>query len=557
MNELVFEKRDFTPDQVHMAKTFQLNNYPIVYILYNENKRPSAYIGQTVQAARRLKSHIEDKRRKILNRSILIGHQKFNQSATYNIESNLINYFIADNHYQLQNVSQTRSRVMHNYYEKCFYDKKLFKDIWEKLREEEIVSDTLENLTNKDIYKLSPYKELSPQQLDIKNEILDFCTKHIEKEGNHVIAIEGDAGTGKSVLLSSLFNTIQDLSKDDSSTIQGTDNYLLVNHGEMLKTYKSIANSLPNLKKKSLMKPTPFINQKTKDEATADIVLVDEAHLLLTKEDSYNNFRYENQLDEIIKRSKITIVIFDSKQVLKIKSYWNDRLLEKITSQYNAKTLKLTDQMRMNANPETIKWIDSFVAKKIFPFPSAKGSSFELRVFEDATTFKKAITKKNNEVGLSRIVSTFDYLHKKDKKTYIVDEEGLNIPWNSTQDNVTWAENPNSIKEVGSIYTVQGFDLNYVGVVLGPSVSYDEEKNELIIDPTKYKDTGAFISRADLSPKKNQEIKEEIILNSINVLMKRGIDGLYIYATDPQLRQKLLDLQKDYERYSRANSIHQ
>lgn len=543
MNELVFEKREFTPDHVNVVKALHLNNYPIVYILYNEKKKPTAYIGQTVQAARRLRNHIEDKRRKSLNRFILIGHEKFHQSATYNIESNLINYFIADNRYQLQNVSQTRSREMHNYYQKPFYNEDIFQVIWEKLRKEKIVSDSLENLRNKDIYKLSPYKELSPQQQDIKNKILDFCKENIQKEGNHVIFIEGDAGTGKSVLLSSLFNTIQDLAKDEHTFLGGTDNYLLVNHSEMLKTYKSIANSLPNLKKKSLMKPTPFINEKTKTGTTADIVLVDEAHLLLTKEDSYNNFRYQNQLDEIIKRSKITVVIFDPKQVLKIKSYWNDRLLEEIKNQYHAKTVRLTDQMRMNANPETIKWIDSFVEKKVLPLPT-EDTSFELKIFEDADAFKKAIEDKNNEDGLSRIVSTFDYLHKKDKKTYIVDEEGVNMPWNSTQDKVTWAENPNSIKEVGSIYTVQGFDLNYVGVVLGPSVSYDEEKNELLIDTSKYKDTGAFISRTDLSPEKNQQIKEEIILNSINVLMKRGIHGLYIYATDPKLRKRLLELER-------------
>lgn len=79
------------------------------------------------------------------------------------------------------------------------------------------MNDSLENLRNKDIYKLSPYKELSPQQLDIKNKILDFCKERIQKEGNHVIVIEGDAGTGKSVLLSSLFNTIQDLAKSEDS----------------------------------------------------------------------------------------------------------------------------------------------------------------------------------------------------------------------------------------------------------------------------------------------------------------------------------------------------
>jgi len=333
------------------------------------------------------------------------------------------------------------------------------------------------------------------------------------------------------------------LAKSEDSFLKETDNYLLVNHSEMLKTYKSIANSLPNLKKKSFMKPTPFINEKTKTGATADIVLVDEAHLLLTKEDSYNHFRYQNQLYEIIKRSKITVVIFDPKQVLKIKSYWNERLLEEIINQYDAKTVKLTDQMRMNANPETIKWIDSFVEKKVLPFPT-EDSSFELKIFEDAAAFKTAIERKNSEDGLSRIVSTFDYLHKKDKKTYIVDEEGINMPWNSTQDKVTWAENPNSIKEVGSIYTVQGFDLNYVGVVLGPSVSYDEEKDELVIDTSKYKDTGAFVLRTDLSPEQNEQIKEQIILNSINVLMKRGIQGLYIYATDPKLKKRLLELER-------------
>ena len=544
MSELVFEKRDFTRDSNYNLKTVQLNNYPIVYILYNEKKRPSAYIGQTVQATRRLKNHLEDNRRKDLNRTILIGHKKFNQSATYNIESNLINCFIADNHYQLQNVSQTSSREMHNYYEKSFYNEDLFQAIWEKLREEKIVSDTLENLRNKDIYKLSPYKELSHLQLDIKNEILDFCKEHIKLESNHVITVEGDAGTGKSVLLSSLFNTLQDLSKDTSSLLHGTDNYLLVNNGEMLKTYKNIANSLPNIKKKNLMKPTPFINEKTKSGTIADIVLIDEAHLLLTKEDSYNNFNYKNQLDEIIKRSKITIVIFDPKQVLKIKSYWNDSLLEEITKHYSAKTVKLTDQMRMNASLETINWINCFVAKDVLPLPVETDSSFELKVFEDAESFKTVIESKNNEFGLSRIVSTFDYLHKKDKKSYIVDEEGINMPWNNTMNNVAWAENPESIREVGSIYTVQGFDLNYVGVVLGPSVSYNEDDDKLVIDPSKYKDTGAFASRSDLSPEKNQEIKEEIILNSINVLMKRGIHGLYIYATDPKLRRHLLELER-------------
>ncbi|MED4532031.1 DUF2075 domain-containing protein [Metabacillus fastidiosus] len=544
MEELVFEKKQFNNSNLDHIKSVYLNDYPIVYILYNE-KRPTAYIGQTVHATRRMKDHLKDQKRSIYEHTILIGHKEFNQSATYNIETNLINYFIADNRYKLQNVSQTVKKQIHNYYQKEYYNEQVFNKVWEKLRQEKLAFDTIENLKNKDIFKLSPYKELSEQQLEIKNKIIDFCKENIDKPGHHVYLIEGDAGTGKSVLLSSLFNTIQDYASDKSSKLADTNNYLLVNHSEMIKTYQSIAFSLPNLKKKNFLKPTPFINQMDKNSSTADIVLVDEAHLLLSKEDAYNNFHYDNQLEEIIKRSKISVIIFDPRQVLKIKSYWNKDLLEHITQKYESETFHLTDQFRINAGPEVPKWIDNFVSKKLLPVPKIENENYEIKIFQDSQEFKEAVIDKNEKYGLSRIVSTFDYLHKKDGAEYYVDEDGLNMPWNITKNNVTWAEEPHTIKEVGSIYTVQGFDLNYVGVILGPSIGYDEENDQLLIDTSKYKDTEAFRSRKDLIPEENEKVKEEIILNSINILMKRGVHGLYIFATDAKLRKKLLALAKE------------
>ncbi len=313
----------------------------------------------------------------------------------------------------------------------------------------------------------------------------------------------------------------------------------------MLKTYKNIANSLPNLKKKNFERPTRFINRMDKEMEQADIVLVDEAHLLLSKEDAYNNFRYNNHLAEIIKRSKITIVIFDPKQVLKLKGYWNQPLMEEITGHYHAERLKLTNQFRMNASPDTIEWMNSFVTKKLLPLPSNDGYDFELKIFDDPSRFKEAVRKKNDEHSLSRIVSTFDFTHKKDGEIYYVDEEGVNMPWNITKDNMTWGEEIHTINEVGSIYTVQGFDLNYVGVILGPSVSYDEKKDKIVIDPSKYKDKGAFTARNDMDHGETEKVKEEIILNSINVLMKRGIYGLYVYPVDPKLKARLKNLREE------------
>ncbi|MGX7107490.1 DUF2075 domain-containing protein [Hutsoniella sourekii] len=549
MNELIIEHKSFTHKDLTQIDQVFLNNYPIVYMLYNpsksgQNKRKTAYIGQTVNVNQRMKNHLESGKRQNLTDTLLIGHEKFNQSATYNIETNLINYLIADEEYKLQNVSQTRQKYMHGYYKKALYDQEIFSQIWQVLLDNHLVKHSLSEIENKDIFKISPYKALSSEQLALKEEIIDYCTQNIDKNNQHIFIIEGEAGTGKSVLLSSLFNTIQDLSKDASSPLYKTDNYLLVNHTEMQKTYHSIAEALPNLTKSRFEKPTSFINKYTGRQA--DIVLVDEGHLLLSTQDKFNNFSYDNQLEEIIKRAKVTIFIYDSKQFLKFKSFWDDDQLTRIVSDYDTERKQLKRQFRMQAPIEVEEWIDNFVRKQVTPLPkNAKSKSFELKIMASPDELKDYIREANNIAGLARIVSTFDYLHKKDGGIYYVDPEGLNLPWNTTGSPKTWAERPETIHEVGSIYTVQGFDLNYVGLVLGPSIDFDDERNELIIDTSLYKDTGAFTGTNRFNDQETIEhTKEQIILNSINVLMKRGVHGLALYAVNPRLRQRLLSLQE-------------
>jgi DUF2075 family protein/ribosomal protein S24E len=545
MTQMVFEQHKFSGGELSQITTAYIDQYPIVYILYNRNEknRPTAYIGQTVQVDKRMRAHLKDSKRKGLTDTLLIGNEKFNQSATYNIETNLINHFIGDEKFKLQNVSQTRQIQTHGYYDKNYYDTILFNEIWEYLRQNGLADNSSDVIQNKDIYKVSPYKELSPKQLEIKNEIIEYCKKSIDSTKEKVFMIEGEAGTGKSVVLASLYNTLQDLAKDKTSSISGTDNYLLVNHGEMIKTYHSIAESLPNLKKNHILRPTSFINEMDKKGKKADIVLIDEAHLLLTKEDHYNNFYYKNQLEEIIKRSKITIFIFDPKQILRTKSYWTKGLMEQIDQQYGFEHYSLTDQFRMKSSEDTLKWIDNFHSKKISKLPkSTEDYSFE--IMPSPESLKEKIETLDKKVGLARIVSVFDYLHKKDQKTYYVDEDGLHMPWNTTESKTTWAERADTIEEVGSIYTVQGFDLNHVGVFLGPSIDYDQKTDSLVIDISKYKDTGAFMGREDLSKGELLKCKEEIILNSLNTLMKRSIHGIYIYAVNESLRNRLLELQE-------------
>lgn len=191
----------------------------------------------------------------------------------------------------------------------------------------------------------------------------------------------------------------------------------------------------------------------------------------------------------------------------------------------------------MKANDEVVDWIDSFVTTEIKPLPH--DDNFDFKIFDSALAMYEAIKQKNTTAGLSRIVSTFDYVHmKKNNEVYYVEDTNFKLPWNTTvKGRETWAERQDSIDEVGSIYTVQGFDLNYVGVILGPSVSYDVETDSVKIITANYCDTAAFSGQTGFD---NVElIKQKIVLNSINILMKRGINGLYIFASDPALRERL------------------
>lgn len=226
---------------------------------------------------------------------------------------------------------------------------------------------------NNAVYKISPEKTLSEEQEKLKETVEKFCKDHIQS-GNAVFIIEGNAGTGKSLVLNSLFNELQKQSRQSglSSPLFGCENYLVVNHPEMMKLYKNSAVNFSYLKQKDFERPTTFINHMHKTGKKADIVLVDEAHLLLTRPDKYNRFNQENHLQELLKIARVVVMVFDERQTLKFKSYWNKNLLHNISKSYTVQTYPLTQQFRMQAGQKVEEWIDSFCKKKDFTTPGRR-----------------------------------------------------------------------------------------------------------------------------------------------------------------------------------------
>ena len=112
------------------------NQWPLVYFIQNDTEKV-AYVGESTNAASRIKNHLSNKERTILNKISIIGSDKFNKSATLEMESNLIQYITSEGTYTLQNGNY--GLINHKYYQQDLY-KNLFKEIWNKLIEKKIVT---------------------------------------------------------------------------------------------------------------------------------------------------------------------------------------------------------------------------------------------------------------------------------------------------------------------------------------------------------------------------------------------------------------------------------
>ncbi|WP_268912221.1 DUF2075 domain-containing protein [Lentilactobacillus sp. SPB1-3] len=375
--------------------------------------------------------------------------------------------------------------------------------------------------------------DLSDDQKRVITDINDYITEGLKRPEHSVAIIEGAAGTGKSVVLMELVRQYMTDKRYKTS--------LVVNHPELYKAYQDIAESIPGMKVNAIRRPTSLINYAEKNNKKYDIIFVDEAHLLYSKSEPYAHYRGQNQLTDLMDLAKVVVVVYDFEQVFQSKMYWDKDLLYKTIGDHPYKNFDMNFQYRMIASDEQVAWMDDLTAQKpMKPFPD--NSDFEFKVYDTAGGMFEDIKKRNKEVGMSRMVATSGFPRIDGRHN--VEMDTFSLPWDEWDPQRThWAKREGSITQVGTIYTLQGFDLNYVGMVIGPSFGYDKETDTMTIIPEKYSHKEIFKKRKDI--KFTQEEYKEFIANVLNVLMKRGKYGLYLTAYDDALRKRLLELAEE------------
>ena len=490
-------------------------NWPLVYLIQGNKE---IYIGETINAYDRSRKHNESLERRRLDKIHLITDDEYNVSATLDIESLLIQYMIADGKFVLQN--KASGLVDHNYFDKEKYRAK-FDLLWDELKVLSLVKNELVDIRNTNLFKFSPYKALTEDQNNIGEEIL----KHIKASESGAYIVNGGPGTGKTILATHLVKRFKEI--ESLSTLKIG---LVVPMTSLRGSLQKVFRKVPGLKSDIVIGPTDVVG------GNYDVLIVDESHRLRQRTNITNFKSFDdankslgldnngNELDWIMKSSRYQIFFYDKGQSVKPSD-----IKPKAFENIKARPFYLTSQKRVLGGEEYIQFIEDILNLRT-PAQN-KFEKYDFKIFDDINEMISGIKKKDEQYKLCRVVAGYawEWKTKNGEGEYDIQIDGLQLVWNST--NSDWVNSPNALNEVGCIHTIQGYDLNYTGVIIGPELSYDPISKTIVIDKEKYKDINGKRSVDD--PKE----LERYIINIYKTLLTRGIRGTYVYIVDPALRE--------------------
>ena len=565
------KKFDLDALDVASGKEIRLKDWPIVYLLNDEK---DIYIGETCSAISRMASHKLSKPH--LRELRIILQDKSNKSACHDLESHLIKYFHADGKFCVLNGNAGISDF--NYFNRSEY-RKSFESIFEILRCEKLITKSIPELENTNIFKYSPFKALSPDQAEAITGIIEILLPNrgasaSKKRSSKRIVVQGGPGTGKTIVAVFLMKLIRDIAlSSESESIENDSifsDFFQSNYREVLKEWKiglvipqqslrqtirKVFKSIPGLNSEEMIL-SPF--DVAKNSVRYNLLIVDEAHRLKIRsnmpsgalnrsftEINQRLFKSDadhfTQLDWIIAQSDSQILLLDSAQSimpadLTLKAI---QALEK-QSRNNKSYFSLKSQLRVKGGEEYITYISQILEgnaeSKIKKF-----QDYDCCIFDSIHQMRNALKKRNQEKGLARVVAGYAWpwatRGKSDPALYDIELDGLKLCWNRTDKD--WINSSTSLDEVGSIHTVQGYDLNYCGVIVGPDLTFDIAKKSIVFNRDNYHDKKGCENNRRLGITYTDEQLFIYVKQIYRVLLTRAIYGTYIYVCDPALKNYL------------------
>ncbi|GAA3007422.1 DUF2075 domain-containing protein [Microbacterium aurantiacum] len=570
MTPFELERLDFSQPSVSSwaAGDERRRNWPVVYVLDGSGSpgQGSVYVGETVNAVGRLKQHLANPAKSSFRRVRVVIDETFNKSVCLDLESHLIRWLAGDGKFAVMNGNE--GIIDARYYERDLY-RESFRDIFEKLRADGIFHRSISEIENSDLFKLSPFKVLTSEQAIAVEDIVEGLLDDLRSGATSTSVIEGHPGTGKTIVAIFLMKLLADIGDHDDTDevepdsmfaeffvpenrelLRGLRIGLVVPQQSLRESIKRVFRKTPKLTDRQIL--TPF--DIGESDQRWDVLIVDETHRLnqrANQSSGVNNKRFvtineelfgsddvsKTQLDWIRAQSAHQVYLLDVEQTVRPADLPRVTLRELAeTARSNHRRYPLATQMRVRAGSDYVEFVRAVLRGEHRDQPAPDFGEYDFRLFNDLGEMRQAILDREAESGLARLVAGYawDWKSRSDKTAYDIEIDGVRLRWNSQAKD--WINSPGSVNEVGSIHTVQGYDLNYAGVVIGNDLRFDAERGCLYVDRESYRDAKGKENNKQLGIVYSDEDLLEFIRNIYGVLMTRGIRGTYVYVCDSALR---------------------
>jgi hypothetical protein len=538
-------------------------NWPIVYTINNDHE---IYVGETTSALKRIRQHLEDPRKHDLTHVKVIIDDSYNKSVCLDLESHLIRYFAADGQFRVTNGNHGITDA--DYFDREKYRKR-FDEVFRELTATGLLTRSIPDIVNSDLFKYSPFKAINPEQAIAVEGIVETLAEEFERTSDVPMVVQGDPGTGKTIVAVYLMKLLSDIGHANLNDELDRDSIfsdffqpeyqalfadlklgLVIPQGALRESIRKVFSKTPGLDKAMVM--SQFDVGLSED--TFDLLIVDEAHRLGQRANQSSaslNIKFGDinerlfgrdddsftQLDWIQAKSKHQLLLVDMAQSVKpgdLPKAVTSELVDK--ADRNEVLFRLSSQMRVEGGNDYIEHIGA-VLGGVATQPKSFGN-YDFRIFDNPDEMRAEIIKRDKESGLARMVAGYawDWTSRKKGLEHIPDIVigDFAMPWNRKL--VDWVSSPTALEEVGSIHTVQGYDLNYAGVIIGLDLQFDASAQKIKFSRANYFDKKGVENNPRLGISYSDAEIMEFVKNIYRVLLTRGIKGTYVYICDRDLR---------------------
>ncbi|SOD75072.1 hypothetical protein SAMN05892883_4275 [Jatrophihabitans sp. GAS493] len=366
-----------------------------------------------------------------------------------------------------------------------------------------------------------------------------------------IVLVSGGPGSGKSVIALSLLG---ELSRQGRQVLHATGSR------SFTQTLRKVAGKRAPRVQKMFMYFNQFMDA---DRNGLDVLILDEAHRI--RETSANRYTRANlrtgrpQLDELVSAARVPVFLLDQNQVVRPGESGS---VETIKTYAEANGLRvheiaLDEQYRCGGSAAYVKWVEQLLGLvDDAPEPWGGDAHFQLAVADSPEELEQMLLVKESDGYTSRMAAGYcwPWSDPRPDETLVADVAigSWARPWNVKGERrvgdappaALWAFDPGGVGQVGCVYTAQGFEYDWNGVIIGPDLVWRN---------------GAFVSNRsanrdpDFRSQKNVSDQhfDELVRNVYKVLMTRGMVGTVLYSTDAETRDALRTLVSSGARISR------